>query len=130
MTNTPTSMRAVVLDAPGPPEALQIRDLSVPTPEVGQVLITLTDLETSALPGDRFAFAVRADGLGAHKTIAQGWLLDARANAADRSTSCAPDHFELLGQPTSCAPAPSCGPVDCEGAVTLRPCGRAVTVQG
>ena len=39
MTNTPTSMRAVVLDAPGPPEALQIRDLSVPTPEVGQVLI-------------------------------------------------------------------------------------------
>jgi len=32
-------MRAVVLDAPGPPEALQIRDLPVPTPEVGQVLI-------------------------------------------------------------------------------------------
>lgn len=32
-------MRAVVLDAPGPPEALQIRDLPVPTPDVGQVLI-------------------------------------------------------------------------------------------
>lgn len=39
MTNTPTSMRAVVLDAPGPPEALQIRDLPIPTPEAGQVLI-------------------------------------------------------------------------------------------
>ena len=39
MTNTPTSMRAVVLDAPGPPEALQIRDVPIPTPEAGQVLI-------------------------------------------------------------------------------------------
>lgn len=36
MTET---MRAVVLDAPGPPEALQIRDLPVPKPEAGQVLI-------------------------------------------------------------------------------------------
>jgi NADPH:quinone reductase-like Zn-dependent oxidoreductase len=32
-------MRAVVLDAPGRPEALQVRDLPVPTPEAGQVLI-------------------------------------------------------------------------------------------
>jgi NADPH:quinone reductase-like Zn-dependent oxidoreductase len=32
-------MRAVVLDAPGPPEALQIRELPVPTPSVGQALI-------------------------------------------------------------------------------------------
>ncbi|WP_240963347.1 zinc-binding alcohol dehydrogenase family protein [Antrihabitans stalactiti] len=32
-------MRAVVLDAPGPPEALQLRDLPVPTPHPGQVLI-------------------------------------------------------------------------------------------
>ncbi|MFN8050111.1 MAG: zinc-binding alcohol dehydrogenase family protein [Acidimicrobiales bacterium] len=32
-------MRAVVLDAPGPPEALQIRDVPVPVPERGQVLI-------------------------------------------------------------------------------------------
>ncbi|MDJ0953609.1 MAG: zinc-binding alcohol dehydrogenase family protein [Acidimicrobiia bacterium] len=32
-------MRAVVLDAPGPPEALQVRDLPIPTPEVGEVLI-------------------------------------------------------------------------------------------
>ena len=36
MTET---MRAVVLDAPGPPESLQIRDVPVPTPEAGQVLI-------------------------------------------------------------------------------------------
>ncbi|MDH4278579.1 MAG: zinc-binding alcohol dehydrogenase family protein [Acidimicrobiia bacterium] len=32
-------MRAAVLDAPGPPEALQIRELPVPVPEPGQVLI-------------------------------------------------------------------------------------------
>ncbi|KRC64469.1 NADPH:quinone reductase [Aeromicrobium sp. Root236] len=36
MTET---MRAVVLDAPGPPEALVIRDLPVPTPQPGWVLI-------------------------------------------------------------------------------------------
>jgi NADPH:quinone reductase len=34
-----TSMRAVVLDAPGPPEALQIRELPVPEPKDGWVLI-------------------------------------------------------------------------------------------
>lgn len=33
------TMRAVVLDAPGPPEALQIRERPVPTPQAGQVLI-------------------------------------------------------------------------------------------
>jgi len=32
-------MRAVILDAPGPPEALQIRDLPVPEPRPGWVLI-------------------------------------------------------------------------------------------
>jgi NADPH:quinone reductase-like Zn-dependent oxidoreductase len=36
MTDT---MRAVVLDAPGPPDALTIRELPVPTPAVGWVLI-------------------------------------------------------------------------------------------
>jgi NADPH:quinone reductase-like Zn-dependent oxidoreductase len=36
MTGT---MRAVVLDAPGPPEALQIRELPIPTPTPGWVLI-------------------------------------------------------------------------------------------
>lgn len=34
-----TTMRAVVLDAPGPPEALQIRELPIPVPRPGQVLI-------------------------------------------------------------------------------------------
>ncbi|WP_223148686.1 zinc-binding alcohol dehydrogenase family protein [Aeromicrobium ginsengisoli] len=38
MTDT---MRAVVLDAPGSPEALEIRDLPVPTPEPGWVLIRI-----------------------------------------------------------------------------------------
>jgi NADPH:quinone reductase len=36
MTNT---MRAIVLDAPGPPDALAIRELRVPTPATGWVLI-------------------------------------------------------------------------------------------
>lgn len=36
MTST---MRAVVLDAPGPPDALRIRELPVPTPQPGWVLI-------------------------------------------------------------------------------------------
>lgn len=35
----PTTMRAVVLDAPGPPSALAIREVPVPVPSVGQVLI-------------------------------------------------------------------------------------------
>lgn len=39
MAETPKSMRAVVLDAPGPPEALQLRELPVPVPRAGQVLI-------------------------------------------------------------------------------------------
>src|SRR5437879_780991 len=36
MTDT---MRAIVLDAPGPPDALTIRELRVPTPAAGWVLI-------------------------------------------------------------------------------------------
>jgi NADPH:quinone reductase-like Zn-dependent oxidoreductase len=32
-------MRAIVLDSPGPPEALAIRDLPIPTPPTGHVLI-------------------------------------------------------------------------------------------
>ena len=39
MTELPTSMRAVVLDAPGPPEALQVREVPVPVPAPGEVLI-------------------------------------------------------------------------------------------
>src|SRR6476660_4794036 len=34
-----TTMRAVVLEAPGPPQALQIRDLPIPDPRPGWVLI-------------------------------------------------------------------------------------------
>jgi NADPH:quinone reductase len=39
MSERPKTMRAVVLDAPGPPEALSIRELPIPTPEPGWVLI-------------------------------------------------------------------------------------------
>lgn len=34
-----TTMRAIVLDAPGPPEALQIREMPRPSAAPGQVLI-------------------------------------------------------------------------------------------
>jgi NADPH:quinone reductase-like Zn-dependent oxidoreductase len=37
-----TQMRAIVLDAPGPPEALSIRELEVPTPKPGWVLIKVS----------------------------------------------------------------------------------------
>lgn len=37
----PTTMRAAVLDEPGPPEALTIRDVPVPRPATGEVLIAV-----------------------------------------------------------------------------------------
>ena len=39
VSSMPRTMRAVVLDAPGPPEALRIRELPVPEPRPGWVLI-------------------------------------------------------------------------------------------
>lgn len=39
MAERPRSMRAVVLDAPGPPEALQLRELPVPVPQQREVLV-------------------------------------------------------------------------------------------
>ncbi|WP_228833306.1 zinc-binding alcohol dehydrogenase family protein [Nocardia brasiliensis] len=39
MSTVPATMRAVVLDAPGPVEALQLRQLPVPAPRSGEVLI-------------------------------------------------------------------------------------------
>lgn len=36
---TPAMMRAVVLDGPGPPEALHVREIPIPTPRPGEVLI-------------------------------------------------------------------------------------------
>ncbi len=38
-------MRAIVLDAPGPADALQIRELPMPTPEDGQVLLRVEAFE-------------------------------------------------------------------------------------
>lgn len=35
----PETMRAVLIDAPGPPEALEIREVPVPRPESGEVLV-------------------------------------------------------------------------------------------
>jgi NADPH:quinone reductase-like Zn-dependent oxidoreductase len=39
MPTIPTTMRAAVLDAPGPPDALRVREIPVPTPRAGEVLI-------------------------------------------------------------------------------------------
>jgi NADPH2:quinone reductase len=39
MASPPAMMRAVVLDAPGPPESLRIRELRIPAPTKGEVLI-------------------------------------------------------------------------------------------
>ncbi len=41
MATIPATMRAVVLDAPGPPDALHVRELPVPTPRAGEVLIKI-----------------------------------------------------------------------------------------
>jgi NADPH:quinone reductase len=36
---TPVTMRAVVIERPGPPDVLEIRDVPTPTPRYGEVLI-------------------------------------------------------------------------------------------
>ena len=41
-TSIPATMRAVVLDAPGPPDALAIREVPVPAPRPGWTLIRVT----------------------------------------------------------------------------------------
>ena len=41
MTDLSASMRAVVLEAPGPPEALHVRQVPIPVPEPGEVLIKI-----------------------------------------------------------------------------------------
>jgi NADPH:quinone reductase len=41
MVTAPPTMRAVVLDAPGPPDALHVRELPIPTPRAGEVLVKI-----------------------------------------------------------------------------------------
>jgi len=72
-----TTMRAVVLDAPGPPEALQIRDLPIPTPIEGQVLIEVkafglnrSELHTRLGLGEGVTFP-RVLGIEATGVVAQ-----------------------------------------------------------
>ncbi len=55
-----STMKAVVLEAPGPPEALQIRDLPIPVPDSGQVLIQVA------------AFGVNRSELHTRLGLAQG----------------------------------------------------------
>jgi len=99
---------------------------TVTSPQDGEFLVELSVLESTALPADRFAFALRVDQGAARKTVVRGWLLDAVAYAADRSSTCSAGHSESL-VPTACpAPVP-CGPVVCDGTITTRPCGTAVT---
>ena len=77
MIDIPTYMRAVVLDAPGPPEALQIRDLPIPTPQPGQVLIKVeafglnrSELHTRLGLADGVTFP-RVLGIEATGTVAE-----------------------------------------------------------
>ena len=39
MATIPATMRAVVLDTPGAPDALRVREIPVPAPQAGEVLI-------------------------------------------------------------------------------------------
>ena len=71
------TMRAVVLDAPGPPEALQIRDLPIPMPIDGQVLIQVkafglnrSELHTRLGLGEEVTFP-RVLGIEATGIVAQ-----------------------------------------------------------
>jgi NADPH:quinone reductase-like Zn-dependent oxidoreductase len=57
MTN---AMRAVVLEGPGPPEALRIRELPIPEPRPGWVLIQVK------------AFGLNCPGLHTRLGLAQG----------------------------------------------------------
>lgn len=40
-TTIPATMRAAVLDAPGPPDTLRVRQIPVPTPRAGEVLLKI-----------------------------------------------------------------------------------------
>ncbi len=46
MAMIPASLRAVVLDAPGPPGALHVRELPIPTTRPGEVLIKVEAFRT------------------------------------------------------------------------------------
>ncbi|CAN5640676.1 zinc-binding alcohol dehydrogenase family protein [soil metagenome] len=74
MTNS--TMRAIVLDAPGPPEALRIRDLPIPLPVAAQVLIEVkafglnrSELHTRLGLGDGVTFP-RVPGIEATGVVA------------------------------------------------------------
>lgn len=91
----------------------------------GEVELELSVLDTSAMPADRLALALRVDQGSVRKTLIRGWLLDAIANAADRGSSSCTDHSESLLAP-DCPPQTDCTAPTCVSAVQLRPCGRAV----
>lgn len=69
------TMRAVVLDAPGPPQALQIREVPIPEPRPGQVLIRVrafglnrSELHTRLGLGEGVTFP-RVPGIEATGTV-------------------------------------------------------------
>src|SRR5665811_2028036 len=72
-----TTMRAVVLEAPGPPEALQVRALPIPVPRPGQVLIRVrafglnrSELHTRLGLGEGVTFP-RVPGIEATGTVVE-----------------------------------------------------------
>ena len=81
------TMRAVVLDAPGPPEALVIRELPVPEPRPGWVLIRVKafGINRSELHTRLGLARVRHDCL--LRATAPGSSADGTAPFAQRQTS-------------------------------------------
>lgn len=79
-TKMTTTMRAVVLEAPWPPEALQLRDIPVPTPIDGQVLIEVkafglyrSELHTRLGPGEGVTFHGCSGRLSRGRSPRPGW---------------------------------------------------------
>ena len=84
------TMRAVVLDAPGPPEALVIRELPVPEPRPGWVLIRVK------------AFGINRSELHTRLGLAHG--ITSRACSASRPPASSPRHPQASSNKASKSP--------------------------
>jgi NADPH:quinone reductase len=83
-----STMRAVVLDAPGPPDTLNIRDIPIPTPRPGEVLI-----KVAAFGLNRSELHTRL-GLGVGVTFPRVLGIEAVGTVA----ACPSGEFPLGGQ--------------------------------
>lgn len=88
MSSVPATMRAAVLDAPGPPEALRVRELPVPTPRLGEVLVKVE------------AFGLNRSELHTRLGMADGVIFPRvlGIEAAGVVAACPGGEFEIGGQ--------------------------------